>query len=301
MIRSLDPSSESFLRDLHRVNQRAETAQRRLGSGKKIESSSDSPDRISNLLSARSKIEETEQTRLNLVRLSAETDTAEQSLGRAVKLLERAIVLASQGASTTSTASSRAAAAEEVAGILEQLVNITQVRVEDRHIFGGDADQQVPYTYDPTQVTPVSAYAGADSTRLAQHPSGAQFAMSRTAEQIFDSSGAGENVFQAVDALRTALEGNLQPEAAAALDGLRTAHSYVNRHLAFYGSVQNRLQDATEFANRKELLLRAQVSEMEDADPAAEIMELKQASTQLEAALMSRAQMPRRSLFDYLG
>jgi flagellar hook-associated protein 3 FlgL len=253
------------------------------------------------LLTARAGLAMSEQARMNLDRIKTETDTAEQSLGRAVSLVERAIMLASQAANGTASADTRLAAEDEVTGILEQLVAITQVRVENRFIFSGDSDQQAPYTYDSTQPNPVSAYNGSAATRSAQHPAGTQFRVARSAEEIFDGPGAGESVFQAVNDLRTALAANAAPGIESALTDLRTAHTYLNRQLAFYGSVQNRVEDALDFASRQEVLLKTQISEIEDADAAEQILEMNQAKLHLEAALTSRAQLPRRSLFDYIG
>jgi flagellar hook-associated protein 3 FlgL len=253
------------------------------------------------LLTARPGLAMSEHAGMNLSRIKAETDTAEQALGRAVTLVERAIMLASQSANGTVSADTRLTAENEVTAILEQLVAITQVRVENRYIFSGDSDQQVPYTYDSTQANPVSAYNGSAATRNAQHPAGTQFRVARSAQEIFDGPGAGESVFQAVDDLRTALTANSGPGIETALADLRSAHVYLNRQQAFYGSVQNRVQDATDFASRKELLLKAQISDIEDADAPEQILEMKQAQLHLEAALSSRAQLPRRSLFDYLG
>jgi flagellin-like hook-associated protein FlgL len=134
-----------------------------------------------------------------------------------------------------------------------------------------------------------------------QHPAGTQFRIARSAQEIFDGPGAGESVFQAVDNLRTSLAANAIPGIETALTDLRTAHVYLNRQLAFYGSVQNRVEDATDFASRREVLLKTEISGIEDADAAEQILEMNQARLHLEAALTSRAQLPRSSLFDYIG
>jgi flagellar hook-associated protein 3 FlgL len=301
MISGLDPSTDRFLRELNWISDRARTAQHRLTSGKKVERASDSPDGVTHLLTVRADLARTEQITFNLNRVKTETDTAEQTLGNAIKLVERAIVLAAQGANTTTSTASRATAGAEVAGILEQLVNMSQVRVENRYVFAGDLDQQIPYTYDATQPYPVTAYAGAASTRKAEHPSGFLFSTSRTAQEIFDSPVAGQSVFHAVDNLRTALQNDSQPGVVAAISELHTAGTHLNQQLAFYGFVQNRVTEATDFANRKQVLLKAQLADIEDADPYREATELQQASTQLQAAMASHAQLPRSSLFDYLG
>jgi flagellin-like hook-associated protein FlgL len=70
---------------------------------------------------------------------------------------------------------------------------------------------------------------------------------------------------------------------------------------SFYGDVQRRVDDAVNFAASRDVILRTQLADKEDADVAAAAMEMTQANTQLQAALQMRSMMPRNSLFDYLG
>ena len=75
----------------------------------------------------------------------------------------------------------------------------------------------------------------------------------------------------------------------------------MNQQLAFYGLVQNRLASETDFGKNYETQLQSQLSGIQDADLAAAITEMQQAQTEQTAALTSRAQLPRTSLFNYLG
>ena len=56
-----------------------------------------------------------------------------------------------------------------------------------------------------------------------------------------------------------------------------------------------------DFGETYETQLQSQLSGIQDADEAAAITELTQAQTQLQAALSSRAALPKTSLFDFLG
>jgi flagellin-like hook-associated protein FlgL len=49
-----------------------------------------------------------------------------------------------------------------------------------------------------------------------------------------------------------------------------------------------------------ELRLRAQISDMQDADMAEAIVEFQQSQFQLETAMQVHGQVPRKSLFDFL-
>jgi flagellin-like hook-associated protein FlgL len=122
-----------------------------------------------------------------------------------------------------------------------------------------------------------------------------------TAQQIFDSPNAQQNVFGSINSLRQALLDNDSQAILAAIGDVTSANAYLNQQLAYYGSVQNRVQSSLDFSQNYETQLKAQLSGIQDADEAESITELTQAQTQLQAALVSRAQLPRTSLFDFLA
>ncbi len=90
------------------------------------------------------------------------------------------------------------------------MVSLANTNINGRYIFSGDTDQTAPYTFDPTQNDPVSAYQGAASTRVAMAPDGTTFPLALTAQQIFDSSDPATNAFTAINGLVTALNNNDQ-------------------------------------------------------------------------------------------
>jgi flagellin-like hook-associated protein FlgL len=89
--------------------------------------------------------------------------------------------------------------------------------------------------------------------------------------------------------------------AAASVDSIKAAATRLNAMQTFYGSVLNRIQDASSFAERYDTELQKQLGVKEDADVAAAALEATQGSTQLQAAFQMRALLPRSSLFDFLG
>jgi flagellar hook-associated protein 3 FlgL len=301
MLSSLDPSAQQFLNDLGRVSDRLERAQREISSGQKVGIVSDSPDQISTLLLARASLASQQQIQANLGRVKTETNTAEQSLESAVTQLDQVQTLGAQGTSTIETAQQRIDLAQQVGNILSQLVGLAGSEVEGRFIFSGDSDSVSPYTIDLTQANPVSGYQGAAATRLIQHPNGTTFAVARTAQDIFDAADPTQNVFTQVNNLRTALLNNDQAGINAAMDALPKASEYLNSQLAFYGNTQNTVANATDYGQKLVLQFQTQVSGIQDADLATAAIELTQAQIQQQASLQARAQIPRTTLFNFLG
>src|ERR1039457_6384686 len=300
MIEFFDPSNQMFLTGLNRILTREQRAQQQLTTGLKINTVSDDPDHIGNLMQVRTSLAQNEQITSNLGRVKTETDTAEGALSNAVKLLENISTLASEGQPNTQTADTRSQIAGEVGSVLQQMVGIANSNVEGRFIFSGDTDQTQPYTIDQSNST-VSAYAGAAATRQIQHPDGSLFPISKTAQEIFQSADPTTNVFAVVAGLHAALLNNDQAGIDAAVTNLQGASTYLNNQLAFYGTVQNRVNSGVDFAANLQMQLQTEQSGIQDADLTSAITELNQAATQQQAALAAEKEMPRTSLFNFLA
>jgi flagellar hook-associated protein 3 FlgL len=233
--------------------------------------------------------------------VGTEVNTAQSALQSAVTLVEQAETYGTQGASDTSTATTKQDLANELGAILQQLVSTANTTVQGRYIFAGDTDQTTPYSIDLTQSSPISAYQGSASTRQIQGPDGTAFPVALTAQQIFDSSNAQDNVFTSITNLMQGLQNNDDTTINAALSDVQTADTYLNQQLAFYGTVQDRVASALSFGQNYTTQLQTQLSGVQDADEAADITNMTQAQTQLQAALQSEAQLPRTTLFDFLS
>ncbi len=301
MLSSLDPAAQQFLNTLNRIGDRMGRAQRQISTGVKIAQVSDAPAAVPLILAARANATATEQILANLGRVRSEIDAGEQALQSAVQVFDQVQTLGAQGATDTLTPEGRAVLAQQLDSLLQQLVGLAGTAVEGRYIFAGDSDQQIPYTYTPGQPVPLSAYLGSNSTRLAQHPNGTTFPVALTAQQLFDSADPSTNVFAAVQNLSTAFKNNDMTAIRTVMDGLSQVSGYLNGQLAQYGNAQNKIAAATDFGKNLRVQLATQLSSMEDADLTEAILEMTQAQTQQQAALESRARLPRSTLFDYLG
>jgi flagellar hook-associated protein 3 FlgL len=309
MISGLDPVAEQFLADLRGSQERTNRAERQISSGLKFHDASDAPDQVSDILTLRAGIARNAQVRSNLEGLRTEVNTAEQAVENAVQLVERARVLASQGATGTQSATTRMQIAQEVRSIYEQLLGLSASQVGGRFIFSGDADQSISYEADavnPDLGGGVTQIGTAQATRLILDPVGSTFTVDHTAEQIFDSQNpdgtpdAG-NVFVAVNQLRVALEANDVTGMVNSVATLAVAGDHLNAQLGFYGASQNRIQSATQLSDQIELQFKTELSDKQDADLAEAILEINQGKLQQDASLGARAMFRRTSLFDYLG
>ena len=302
MISSLDPSTQGFLNNLRQINQEMQQAQAQLSTGLRVNQASDAPDEISAILQARASLSQTQQINTNLGMFNTEVNAGQQALQNAIQIFDQVQTLGAQGDSSTASAATRSQLAQQVNNILQQMVGLADTQNGGRYIFAGDTDQQQPYTIDMTQTPPaVSAYQGSNTTRHAQHPDGSTFPVALTAQTIFDSPAAADNVFTSMKNLSAALSSNNDTAIQTAVSVLSQVGDYLNQQLAFYGTAQQNVQQATDYGQTMVTQLQAQISNLEDADSAAAIEQLTQAQTQDQAALQSQAMLPRTTLFNFLG
>ncbi|HWC00313.1 MAG TPA: flagellin [Bryobacteraceae bacterium] len=301
MINSLNPSIQSFVNALNQIQQNAMTAETEMNTGLRINQVSDAPDQIAPLLQTQAQIAQLNQINTNLGLVQDDTNAAQTALQSAVQVMDQVETLATEGDSSTATADTRSNIASQLQNALTNLVNLANTTSGGKYVFSGDSDQTQSYTVDFTQTNPVSAYQGSASTRKVQIPGGATISTSLTAQQIFDGSGTGDSVFSAVTSLITAMQNNDQAGIDAAIPLVSSSAAYLNQQLATYGTIQDQVNDAVSNGQQQSTQLTAQLSSIQDADMTQVIEQLNQANLQEQAVLGAQAQLPRTSLFSYLG
>lgn len=305
MISNLSAQTQQFLADINNIEQQINVANQQVSSGLKIQVASDDPDAISELLQLRSSLQMNQQVTNNLTLATSDANVAENSLNEATQLMDTAISVAAEGATSTSTASTRQQLAGQVEVILQQMVSYANTQSGQNYVFGGDADTTAPYQFDLSSPNGVDQLTTAAATRQVQNPAGGSFPVSQTAQQIFDDrnsdgSYANDNVFASLTNLYNALMNNDQTAITNSTTQLQAASNHLNDSLAFYGTVQDQIQDATNDASTYNTQLQTQIGNLEDADVTAASLELSEGTTQLQAAYEVEAKMPQTTLFDYL-
>ena len=200
------PGTAWFLQGVSVLQSQETQVQRELSSGYQVQDASDAPAQTPELVGLGSSLAQVQAWQTNLTRVQAEANTADQSLGTAITLVQNAQTLAAQGANTTTTAATRQTLAGQIQAIQQQLVGIAATTVEGRYIFGGDNDGSAPYQYDASSATGVDQLTAQTSTRTVTNPSGQTIYQPLSAQRIFDpvdNTGAptANNTFAALQSL----------------------------------------------------------------------------------------------------
>jgi flagellar hook-associated protein 3 FlgL len=299
MLNGLDAQASRFLADLARIQERSQRAERQISSGLRVETASDAPEQVGEILKLRTRVEMNLQTLTNLTRVSARVDAAEAAVREAVSIVERVRVLAAQTASTG--VSNRAATVSEVRQLQQQLISLAGVSADGQFVFGGDGVTAPPYALDTSSANGVQLVSGAaTNSMLVVDEKGISFSVSRTASELFDAAGSA-NVFQAVEDLAKGLANDSESEVQNSLAGIKSALDHLNQQLTFFGNSQNRVESAITATKKNSVVLRGDLSSLQDTDLPAAILELNAAKVHQDAALLAQSRIPRSTLFDYLG
>ena len=304
-VNSATIGADWFLNGLANLQAQELQTQQQLSSGYAVTTAADNPAATQDLVDLGSSLASTKSYQSILGNVQAEASAADTAIGSAINLIQGAQSLASQGASSTATASQRQNLATQVQSIQQQLVSLANTQVGGRYIFGGDQDQTAPYQYNASSPEGVDALATASATRQIVNPAGATVYQSLTAGTIFDPSSGGSataaNSFAALQNLQTALEANDSAGIAGALTSLGSASDWLIQQQVHYGTAEQRLTNEQSNVATQLNAIQTGIAGIRDANIAQDATDLTQESTDQQATMAAQAEMPQKSLFDYLG
>jgi flagellar hook-associated protein 3 FlgL len=278
-----------------------------MSSGLKVQQPSDDPAAVEDILQIQNEIAMDQQVQTNLTSVQSNLSSADSALQTAVQAVQSAISLGTEGASATATAEERSTLAQQVSGVLQTLVDISDTQVNGHYIFSGDQDTRASYQVDAAQPEGVQNLISTNSTVQVVDSSGASIPVAEGAQQIFDAQNPGGtpaagNVFNAVNSLLTSLQNNDQAGIASSIDLLNSANTYLSQQDAFYGATENRVTAATNLAQQFQTQEQADLSQVRDADIPSLATELTLEQTQQQASLsVESTVLQMKGLFSYLA
>jgi len=294
-----------FLNGIANLQARELLTQQQLSSGYAVSTAADDPAATQQLVDLGSSLAAAQAYQTNLTNVQAEASAADTAIGYAVNLLQSAQSLATQGASSTASATVRQNLATQVQAIQQQVVSLANTTIAGRYVFGGDQEQSAPYQYDASSAEGVDALTSAVATKEIVSPSGESIYQPLAAGAIFDpqSGGqpAGTNTFAALQNLQSALATNNTAGITAALAALGTSTTWLNQQQVHYGTAEQVISSQQNAVAGQITQIQSSISSIRDANIAQAATDLTQESTDQQAAMAAEAELPQKSLFDYLA
>ena len=275
---------------------RSARLQDQLSSGKQLSRPSDAPGQAAAAMQLRGSVRTTEQYIRNADDATAWLTVADSALQGASNALLRARDLAVQGASTgTQPLQARQALAAEVREIRAGLLQTANTQYLGRPVFGGTAAGGVAFEQDAGGVVTYVGDAGTVDRRLGPN---AQVRVDVSGTAAFGADGT--NVFDVLEQLAVDLETDPPGPIGAsitAIDGVRDA---IIAQLSDVGARTNRVDALKQIGDSQVIELRAGLSELEDIDLPATIVQLQLQEVAYQAALGATARVLQPSLLDFL-
>jgi flagellar hook-associated protein 3 FlgL len=284
------------LADLNRVSERMERAQSRASSNKQIERPSDDPFNAGRAVQLRGSLAGIQQYQRNIEDAQGWQEVSEQAMMTVTDVAQQARDLLVQGGSTTTDAASRAAIAAEVDELIAAAKQAGNANFDGRYLFGGTRTDQPPYAEGADD-----AYRGAATVAAREVGPGVSLEIGVTGA-AFLGSGGGDG--KLLDTLR-GVAAHLRSGDTAALQGQDLAQLDANLDellgvRAYNGARQSRLDAALSRMAQVEEATMTQLSDTEDADIAATLIELTSQQNAYQAALKVGANIMQTSLLDFL-
>ncbi len=267
--------------------------QEQLSSGRLISKPSDNPVGAVSSLRFRAEIRQTEQFVRNADDGLAWLNNADRMITSTLDQVRRARDLTLQGMNASSSEAARNAIAKEIEAIRDSLVGIANSQHGGRPLFGGTGQTTRPYVADGTYVADPSGPEIIARTVAA----GEDVRVNITGPEVFGPEGANlfEVLTQVADNLR-----NAPKDLAAGLEGIDARMRDITEALGDIGARVNRLEITRDRAADRIMALRGSLSEVEDVDLPATIMNLQLQETAYKAALSATARVLVPSLVDFL-
>jgi flagellar hook-associated protein 3 FlgL len=306
MISGLSAANQQFLASLNILQNNLTQADEQLSSGLSVNQASDAPQSVQDIFIARSELGQIGQSVQNLDSIQGQVQTADSAVQTAIQILNQAVSLGTEGASSDASLPTQQTLASQVQGLEAQLVAISATEVGGVYVFSGDASSSPPYQVDTSSPTGVDRLITPQQATLqVAGPTGVTFQVSMTAQDLFDQRDSNDNptannAFAALSSLTQALQSGSTASITQAVAAVQTAASYVNSQTGFYGAAENNVSSALDLAQKFQVQDQTQLGSLQDADTASLAVEVTQDSTALDAALSAQAHQPTTSLFDYL-
>jgi flagellar hook-associated protein 3 FlgL len=299
--------SQWFLNGVSNLQNQILKTTNALSSGYQVSSAADAPEQTTALVDLGSQLNTLQTYQNNLTPVQGEAQTADQTLGSAISLIQNAQSVAAQAQGLTVTPEQMQIMASQVQGIQQQMVSLANTTVAGQYIFGGDQSTSAPYQYDATSTTNgVDQLTTQTATYTFTNPNNQTVYQPLTATQIFDnqdSSGTptANNVFVALQSLNTALQNNDATGVSNALSSLETASNWLTQQQSYYGAAEQRITSEQNTVATQITNVQTSISGIRDTDEVKAATDLTQEIAAQSAAYEAQAAIPQKSLFDYLG
>ncbi|RMF93480.1 MAG: flagellar hook-associated protein 3 [Candidatus Schekmanbacteria bacterium] len=283
----------SLLDNISNISERINNLEKQAASGKRINKPSDDPYAYNKSLSFKSLKKSMSQFEKNLSSGKEWLSTTDTALQSANDLLIRAKEIALSASNDTMSADERETAAIEVQGLFEQMVQIANTKLGSKYIFAGTAVSTEAFDSNGN-------YNGNSSNINIEIDANKRMTINFTGDNIFKGASGGEDVFDVLSDLKTALENNDTDNIASQISRIDTSMNQVLDYRANTGAKINQIENTETWYEDSKARLDILLSENEDADIIEVLTQLAKEQSAYKATLATTSEIMSNTLAEFL-
>lgn len=283
------------LRDLSQGLSRLQETQTQISTNRALTRPSTNPGATTSAMGMRQDIRRNEQRARSLDDATGWLTTADGALTSSLEAMSRAKEIAVRAANTGAVTdpAARQALAAEIQSIKSEVLGYANTTYGSRSVFNGTADGKA---YDAT-----GAYLGNGSAVIRDVAPSTTIAVNLTGPQIFGTAGGPVgDLFQVLDRLSAAITSGDNAAIATEHTNLDAKTAQMSAATVELGTRAARLEDTKSRVQDSQLLLKNQLSQVEDTDIVDALINVKAQENSYQAALQVAANIIPVSLLDYL-
>lgn len=269
-----------------------------VSTAKRINTLSDDPVGLVAVLGLRSSISNLNQMGRNISMGNSWLNASESALTQVNNILTSTKELTVAMSSANTNATQREGNVDLVDGYLQQIISLSNSSTGGRYIFGGTNTDTTPFAFDTTG-TQVQ-YSGNDIAFSINIGKDTVVPVGRDGKDVFGANWDDSNIFKTFIDLKTSLTNNDVAGIQNAMSKLDSHMKNVNASISDIAGKTIRLDVKKEVITDLKLTDTERMSELEDADLAEAVINLKSKELAYNAALSSSSKMMQLSLVNFL-
>jgi len=257
-----------FQERILRLSEELKKINEKISSGRNINRPSDAPHSLLSSLSLKVSLTQIEQYQRSIERGTSWLNLSESVLSQILQLVERAQELAIQMANDTQSSETRIYTATEVGHLLDQAISLSNTTLGGVYIFSGYKSNTPPFSKTTINGIETAEYNGDTNNFKILIGKGETLIIGKNGKAAISDSG----IFDSIGKLKKALETNNKEAILEEIERLREVQDYLNN----------------------------EISDIEDADYANVVIELRQKEIAYQAALLSSAKIADLTILNYI-
>lgn len=293
----------STLRNLQTNLSAMSTLQAEMSSGKRIQVPSDDPSGTGQSLSLRATASQLSQYQRNGQDGDSWLTTVDTALTTALGYLRNARDLVVQSGDAGLGQTSRNALADQIDGLKAGLLTQANARYQGRNVFAGTSDAAQAFTASTSGGTTVYTWNGSATGSVDRKigPS-TSVRVDTDGSQAFGWTDPGTGTQSTVFALMDQISAGLRSgtNVTGTLNDIDSSMQSMLTAAASNGSRQKVLENTMSDVSSQQITIKGQLSNVEDVDMAATIMNLQMQQVAYQGALAAGARVLQPTLLDFL-